>query len=82
MSVCSRCGAVFSCKMADRADPADFVDPAAPAQPCWCTYLPPTVPLPSGADVANGGARCWCPACLKLHMEQQALHTGKLHAPF
>jgi len=35
MSACSRCGAVFSCAMADNAD-----------QPCWCTALPAAVPVP------------------------------------
>jgi hypothetical protein len=56
MSTCSRCGAQFSCAMKD-------ADPAAAAQPCWCTYLPAALPVPSDA-----GASCWCPACLRQHM--------------
>jgi hypothetical protein len=51
MSLCTRCGAAFGCAMADGAD-----------GPCWCTELPPVVPLP-GAE-----ARCWCPACLRAHI--------------
>jgi hypothetical protein len=31
--------------------------------PCWCTSLPPVVAIP-GQD-----ASCWCPACLKQHIE-------------
>ncbi|MHA4868782.1 cysteine-rich CWC family protein [Duganella sp. PWIR1] len=57
MSTCSRCGAAFSCGMAD-------VDPSAPAQPCWCTYLPPAVAVPAAA-----GASCWCPDCLRQHIK-------------
>jgi hypothetical protein len=59
MSTCSRCGAQFSCAMKD-ADPAAG---SVAAQPCWCTYLPAAVPLPSDA-----GASCWCPACLRQHI--------------
>ncbi|NRR32413.1 cysteine-rich CWC family protein [Oxalobacteraceae bacterium] len=55
MSVCARCGATFSCAMADPGD----------GQPCWCTQLPPAVPVP-GADAT--GAACWCPDCLKAHI--------------
>ncbi len=53
MSTCTRCGAAFSCAMADGAN-ADV--------PCWCTALPAVVPVP-GAPAA-----CWCPACLKQHI--------------
>jgi len=56
MSTCSRCGAEFSCAMVD-------ADLAAAAQPCWCTYLPASLPVPSAP-----GASCWCPACLKQHI--------------
>jgi hypothetical protein len=31
-------------------------------EPCWCTRLPPAVPVPEGA------AGCWCPACLEQHI--------------
>ncbi|MES2757931.1 MAG: cysteine-rich CWC family protein [Pseudomonadota bacterium] len=51
MSTCSRCGAAFGCAMADGA-----------AEPCWCTALPPAVPVPGES------AACWCPACLKAHI--------------
>ena len=33
--------------------------------PCWCTSMPAVVAVP----VAE--ASCWCPACLKLHIEAQ-----------
>ncbi len=56
MSTCTRCGATFSCAMAD-GGPAD--------QPCWCTELPPVVPVPGSA---TAGASCWCPACLRAHI--------------
>jgi hypothetical protein len=38
MSTCTRCGAVFSCGMADSM-----------AEPCWCTALPAAVPVPQEA---------------------------------
>ncbi len=63
MSTCRRCGASFSCAMADGG---------APDQPCWCTALPPIVPLPDGADPA---ADCWCPACLRAHIDALARPT-------
>ncbi|MDL2356246.1 MAG: cysteine-rich CWC family protein [Pseudomonadota bacterium] len=53
MSTCSRCGAEFSCAMADGG-----------AAPCWCTALPAAVPLP----VPGQPAACWCPACLTEHI--------------
>ncbi|GAB2859928.1 hypothetical protein GCM10027277_30580 [Pseudoduganella ginsengisoli] len=57
MSICKRCGAEFHCAMADGND----------GSPCWCTAMPPAFPVPSGdTDVT-----CWCPACLKLHIEQR-----------
>ncbi|PIL39882.1 cysteine-rich CWC family protein [Massilia psychrophila] len=34
------------------------------AQPCWCTELPAAVPVP-GQPTA-----CWCPACLKQHIDE------------
>jgi hypothetical protein len=41
------------------------------AGPCWCTTLPPVVPvpLPSGAQDGKG---CWCPVCLRQHIAQRA----------
>lgn len=33
---------------------------------CWCTQFPAVVPVP-GVE-----AGCWCPACLKLHIDAQA----------
>ncbi|MEV4780357.1 cysteine-rich CWC family protein [Burkholderia sp. LMU1-1-1.1] len=64
MSTCSRCGAEFSCAMVD-------ADPAAAAQPCWCTYLPASLPVPSAP-----GASCWCPACLKQHIADHSRADG------
>ena len=56
MSVCSLCGAPFSCA------PADGVD-----GPCWCAELPPVMAVPAlGADT------CWCPACLKAALAERA----------
>jgi hypothetical protein len=60
MSTCTRCGAAFGCAMADGAD-----------GPCWCTELPPIVPLP-GVD-----AGCWCPACLRAHIVEAAQANGE-----
>ncbi|MCS0661149.1 cysteine-rich CWC family protein [Massilia terrae] len=51
MTICTRCGAPFGCAMADGSP-----------EPCWCTRLPPAVPVPDGA------AGCWCPACLEQHI--------------
>jgi len=53
MSICLRCGAAFSCAMLGEQD-----------GPCWCTALPPALPLPGAA-----GASCFCPGCLKLEIE-------------
>ncbi|MDR7047880.1 hypothetical protein J2X54_000315 [Duganella sp. 3397] len=64
MSTCARCGATFSCAMADADTAAAAVTPAAP---CWCTYLPPAVPVPDNADAADQ-VGCWCPACLQQHI--------------
>ncbi|MES3023138.1 MAG: cysteine-rich CWC family protein [Pseudomonadota bacterium] len=41
------------------------------AEPCWCTALPPVVALP------GAGASCWCPACLKQHIEAQQIEAGR-----
>jgi hypothetical protein len=57
MSTCTRCGAPFSCGMADGAGNA-----------CWCMRLPPVVAVP----VPAGQAGCWCPACLERHIAQSA----------
>ena len=61
MSTCKRCGASFNCAMVDGND----------GGPCWCTALPPAVPLPSTSAGADADVTCWCPACLKLHIEQR-----------
>jgi hypothetical protein len=42
--------------------------------PCWCTELPPVVPVP-GVD-----ARCWCPQCLKQHMSAQRASQNGISA--
>lgn len=52
MSICIRCGAAFGCAMLGEMD-----------GPCWCTALPPTVPVPTKE------AGCMCPGCLKIHIE-------------
>jgi len=58
LSTCTRCGAAFGCAMADGG-----------AGPCWCTALPPLLPVPPAAgDMPAPG--CWCPACLKQHIAQ------------
>ncbi|WP_338769135.1 cysteine-rich CWC family protein [Massilia sp. METH4] len=59
MSTCERCGATFHCAMKDGATDA----------PCWCTLLPPAVPVPrqEGDDVSTT-VGCWCPGCLKAHI--------------
>ncbi|WP_282445661.1 cysteine-rich CWC family protein [Massilia antarctica] len=62
MSTCSRCGAQFGCSMADGT-----------AGPCWCTELPPVVAVP----VEGGAAACWCPACLKAHIEARKDSTDQ-----
>lgn len=60
MSACSRCGAPFTCAMAD---------PEAGDAPCWCTQLPAVMPVLL-QDAAPG---CYCPACLKeLVLQQEA----------
>jgi hypothetical protein len=64
MSICTRCGAEFGCAMADGG-----------AGPCWCTTLPPLVPVPGAAAQAHtqdSTPGCWCPACLRQHIAQQA----------
>lgn len=62
MSTCERCGATFHCAMADPGP-----DGQADTTPCWCTALPPAVPVP-GEGAAVG---CWCPACLRAHIAAQ-----------
>ena len=62
MSVCSSCGAIFGCAMADGA-----------SAPCWCTELPPVVPLPP-VPAAGAAAGCWCPACLRAHIATTDTH--------
>jgi hypothetical protein len=61
MSTCTRCGAAFGCAMADGA-----------SEPCWCTQLPPLVPVPGEA------AGCWCPACLEQHIDAQQAEPEKV----
>ncbi len=64
MSTCSRCGAQFSCAMAD---------PDGSNAPCWCAALPTVVPVPGVP-----GAACWCPTCLRAHIAQQTDDTAPL----
>ncbi|HEU4843708.1 MAG TPA: cysteine-rich CWC family protein [Burkholderiaceae bacterium] len=75
MSVCARCGATFSCAMADGDG----------SQPCWCASLPPVVPVPVPVQAQDGASAtatkaaaiapapatdmsCWCPDCLRRHI--------------
>ena len=66
MSACSRCGASFTCAMADGSD-----------HPCWCTELAAAVPVPS--QLPGQGAACWCPACLKQHIAGLAHQPPAAH---
>jgi hypothetical protein len=61
MSTCTRCGASFGCAMADGG-----------AEPCWCTTLPPVVPVPAQGAAQEATPGCWCPACLRQHIAQTA----------
>nr|WP_314546462.1 cysteine-rich CWC family protein [uncultured Massilia sp.] len=63
MSTCARCGATFGCAMADREGNGS-------GEPCWCTQLPPVVPVPT-PDGQGQPAGCWCPACLAQHIALQ-----------
>ncbi|WP_081905555.1 cysteine-rich CWC family protein [Janthinobacterium agaricidamnosum] len=58
MSLCSRCGAPFSCGV---VEPADVASPAE----CWCMALPRLAAPPAASTATLGGA-CWCAACLRL----------------
>jgi hypothetical protein len=58
---CSRCGAELTCAMADGG-----------SDPCWCTELPPVVPVPA----AGGQARCWCRACLQQEVDRARARAG------
>jgi hypothetical protein len=69
MSTCSRCGANFGCALADGLD-----------EPCWCTRLPPVVPLPPPPPYTAPAAAdkpavpgCWCPACLAEHIARTTM---------
>jgi len=59
-STCARCGQAFGCAMVDGSD-----------APCWCTQLPPVVPLPAPREGAAAPG-CWCRACLEQHIAQHA----------
>lgn len=61
MSVCKRCGAAFSCAMVDGND----------GSPCWCTAMPPAVPVPAVSADPVTDLTCWCPACLKQHIAER-----------
>jgi Cysteine-rich CWC len=63
MSTCERCGATFHCAMKDPARTGRG------ETPCWCTLLPPAVPVPrQEGDDASTTVGCWCPACLAAHI--------------
>ncbi|WP_342115788.1 cysteine-rich CWC family protein [Pseudoduganella sp. OTU4001] len=63
MSTCERCGAEFHCAMADAA-PGQKPSGAPGETPCWCTFLPPALPVPGEAAAVG----CWCPDCLRAHI--------------
>ncbi len=48
-SVCPRCGTGFRCGMVS----GDAT--------CWCTQLPPLLPVPAADDTTT---TCFCPKCL------------------
>jgi hypothetical protein len=64
MSICTECGAAFSCGMAD----------AGADQPCWCSSMPK---LPAEALAASDAATCRCPACLKAWIAELAREQRK-----
>lgn len=68
MSVCPACGATFACGMVD----------APLAESCWCVQLPRLTvgELVSAKDGA--GAKCFCPACLRLR--KAAIETRRNEA--
>ncbi|HEX8603499.1 MAG TPA: cysteine-rich CWC family protein [Pseudoduganella sp.] len=69
MSTCERCGATFHCAMADPE--AGSTAGKGDGAPCWCTLLPPAVPVPrqdTATAAATRAVGCWCPACLKAHI--------------
>ncbi|OYO31630.1 cysteine-rich CWC family protein [Janthinobacterium sp. PC23-8] len=55
MSLCTRCGAAFSCGQVDQGA----------SGPCWCAALPLAVPVPLPGGGATG---CWCPDCLRAQI--------------
>jgi hypothetical protein len=57
--------------MVDVEPGVDAGGAGAAAQPCWCTYLPASLPVPSAP-----GASCWCPACLKQHIADNPQPAG------
>jgi len=57
MSLCTRCGADFTCGQQG---------PEAGAS-CWCMALPAALPVPVTA-AGSAAAGCWCPACLQAHI--------------
>lgn len=71
MSVCARCGATFTCSMADGDG----------SEPCWCASLPLVMPVPAPGSPASASApaedtSCWCPDCLKRHIATTSAATG------
>jgi hypothetical protein len=53
---CARCGTSFSCGM------------QAGEASCWCSVLPPVLPLPSD------GSGCYCPDCLNSMIAETGPH--------
>jgi len=71
MSLCTRCGASFSCAMVDNG--TDSTDSTGSA--CWCTTLPAAVAVPTEA------AGCWCRACLEAHIAALLRPNGNAQNP-
>jgi hypothetical protein len=62
MSLCTRCGASFSCAMVDNTNDSTGSTGGA----CWCTTLPAAVAVPAEAT------GCWCRTCLETHIAELA----------
>jgi hypothetical protein len=68
MSRCAKCGAAFSCAVADGAQD----------ETCWCMQLPP---LPADTfdaiSKASESARCLCHSCMAALTRQAASRSAK-----
>lgn len=62
-NVCPQCGAQFRCGMEGGDDE------------CWCSALPPLLPVPATSDPGLAAASCLCPACLKARLQRRTIVT-------